>query len=108
MTWDYFWSDTLRPGRLYKTRNEKNQGRDPTKTHAPTQSWGAVTQTKKREELKDAIEPNPLHHNNLYATTKAERSNLQERSNNQENDLMRPHKNKRRGNEPLITLTRDL
>ena len=63
---------------------------------------------KKREELKDAIEPNPLHHNNLYATTKAERSNLQERSNNQENDLMRPHKNKRRGNEPLITLTRDL
>ena len=57
---------------------------------------------------KDAIEPNPLHHNNLYATTKAERSNLQERSNNQENDLMRPHKNKRRGNEPLITLTRDL
>ena len=54
------------------------------------------------KRTKDAIELNPLHHNNLYATTKAERSN------NQENDLMRPHKNKRRGNEPLITLTRDL
>lgn len=34
------------------------------------------------------IEPNPSHLNNLYAITKAKRSNLQERSNNQENE---PH-----------------
>ena len=37
---------------------------------------------KERKELKDAIEPSPLHLNNLYATTKPEHSNLQERSNN--------------------------
>ena len=37
---------------------------------------------KERKELKDAIEPNHLHLNNLYATTKPEHDNLQERSNN--------------------------
>ena len=43
---------------------------------------------KTLDQVMDTIEPNPSHLNNLYAITKAKRSNLQERSNNQENE---PH-----------------